>query len=92
MSTLFNLKVLVTSCPFLQIDMSPILQEALSVLGSFLRKNQRALKLGTLACLTALVTHHAASIKPAALEPVLSKLPTLVDESDMHVSQVQALK
>uniref|UniRef100_A0A3Q4GKX1 Uncharacterized protein n=1 Tax=Neolamprologus brichardi TaxID=32507 RepID=A0A3Q4GKX1_NEOBR len=72
----------------LKIDMSPILQEALSVLGSFLRKNQRALKLGTLACLTALVTHHAASIKPAALEPVLSELPTLVDESDMHVSQV----
>lgn len=68
--------------------MSPILPEALSVLGSFLRKNQRALKLGTLACLTALVTHHAASIKPAALEPVLSELPTLVDESDMHVSQV----
>uniref|UniRef100_A0A3P8Q6G9 Uncharacterized protein n=1 Tax=Astatotilapia calliptera TaxID=8154 RepID=A0A3P8Q6G9_ASTCA len=75
----------------LKIDMSPILPEALSVLGSFLRKNQRALKLGTLACLTALVTHHAASIKPAALEPVLSELPTLVDESDMHVSQVQAL-
>lgn len=72
----------------LQVDLSPILPEALSVLGSFLRKNQRALKLGTLACLTSLVTHHAASIKPAALEPVLSELPTLVDESDMHVSQV----
>uniref|UniRef100_A0A669E7X0 Uncharacterized protein n=1 Tax=Oreochromis niloticus TaxID=8128 RepID=A0A669E7X0_ORENI len=72
----------------LKVDMSPILPEVLSVLGSFLRKNQRALKLGTLACLTALVTHHAASIKPAALEPVLSELPTLVDEGDMHVSQV----
>lgn len=72
----------------LQIDLSSILPEALSVLGSFLRKNQRALKLGTLACLNALVTHHAASIKPAALEPVLSELPALVDESDMHVSQV----
>lgn len=71
-----------------QIDLSSILPEALSVLGSFLRKNQRALKLGTLACLNALVTHHAASIKPAALEPVLSELPALVDESDMHVSQV----
>uniref|UniRef100_A0A669E3P9 Uncharacterized protein n=1 Tax=Oreochromis niloticus TaxID=8128 RepID=A0A669E3P9_ORENI len=74
----------------LKVDMSPILPEVLSVLGSFLRKNQRALKLGTLACLTALVTHHAASIKPAALEPVLSELPTLVDEGDMHVSQVQS--
>lgn len=71
-----------------QIELSSILPECLSVLGSFLRKNQRALKLGTLACLNALVTHHAASIKPAALEPVLSELPPLVDESDMHVSQV----
>ncbi|XP_041807126.1 cullin-associated NEDD8-dissociated protein 2 isoform X1 [Chelmon rostratus] len=72
----------------LKIDLSSILPEALSVLGSFLRKNQRALKLGTLACLTALVTHHAASIKPAALEPVMCELPALVDENDMHVSQV----
>lgn len=46
------------------------------------------MKLATLACLTALVQHHAAGIKPAALEPVLSELPALVDESDMHVSQV----
>uniref|UniRef100_A0A671U9V8 TATA-binding protein interacting (TIP20) domain-containing protein n=1 Tax=Sparus aurata TaxID=8175 RepID=A0A671U9V8_SPAAU len=76
------------SASSLKIDLSSILPEALSVLGSFLRKNQRALKLGTLACLNALVTHHAASIKPAALEPVLSELPALVDESDMHVSQV----
>uniref|UniRef100_UPI0037E85094 cullin-associated NEDD8-dissociated protein 2 n=1 Tax=Semicossyphus pulcher TaxID=241346 RepID=UPI0037E85094 len=78
---------LVSASP-LKIDLSSILSDALSVLGSFLRKNQRALKLGTLACLTALVSHHAASIKAAALEPVLSELPALVDESDMHVSQV----
>ncbi|KAM3878341.1 cullin-associated NEDD8-dissociated protein 2 [Diretmus argenteus] len=78
---------LISATPF-KIDLSSILSEALSVLGSFLRKNQRTLKLGTLACLTALVTHHAASIKPAALEPVLAELPALVDEGDMHVSQV----
>ncbi|MED6238937.1 Cullin-associated NEDD8-dissociated protein 1, partial [Ataeniobius toweri] len=78
---------LISASP-LKIDLTSILPEALSVLGSFLRKNQRALKLSTLACLTVLVTHHAASIKPAALEPVLSEIPPLVDESDMHVSQV----
>ncbi|XP_023811120.1 cullin-associated NEDD8-dissociated protein 1-like [Oryzias latipes] len=72
----------------LKIDLSSILDETLSVLASFLRKNQRALKLSTLACLTALVTHHAASIKPAALEAMLNELPPLVDESDMHTSQV----
>uniref|UniRef100_A0A4W6DBK3 TATA-binding protein interacting (TIP20) domain-containing protein n=1 Tax=Lates calcarifer TaxID=8187 RepID=A0A4W6DBK3_LATCA len=79
---------LIAASPIKVIDLSSILSETLSVLGSFLRKNQRALKLGTLACLTALVTHHAAAIKPAALEPVLSELPALVDEADMHVSQV----
>uniref|UniRef100_A0A8C9YJ37 TATA-binding protein interacting (TIP20) domain-containing protein n=1 Tax=Sander lucioperca TaxID=283035 RepID=A0A8C9YJ37_SANLU len=78
---------LISASP-LKINLSSILPETLSVLGSFLRKNQRALKLGTLACLTALVTHHAGSIKPAALEPILSELPALVDEGDMHVSQV----
>uniref|UniRef100_A0A8C3AHQ8 TATA-binding protein interacting (TIP20) domain-containing protein n=1 Tax=Cyclopterus lumpus TaxID=8103 RepID=A0A8C3AHQ8_CYCLU len=76
------------SYPSLQVDLSPVLQEALSVLASFLRKKQRSLKLSTLSCLTALLTHHAASIEPAALQPVLSELPALVDESDMHVSQV----
>uniref|UniRef100_A0A1A8RPX6 Cullin-associated and neddylation-dissociated 2 (Putative) n=2 Tax=Nothobranchius TaxID=28779 RepID=A0A1A8RPX6_9TELE len=78
---------LISASP-LKVDLSPILPEALSLLGSFLRKNQRALKLGTLACLTAIVTHHSASIKPAALEPVLNEISPLVDESDMHVSQV----
>ncbi|XP_072307863.1 cullin-associated NEDD8-dissociated protein 2 [Eucyclogobius newberryi] len=78
---------LMTASP-LKIDLSSVLPEALSVLGSFLRKNQRTLKLGTLACLTALVSHQASSIKAVALEPVLSELPPLVDESDMHVSQL----
>lgn len=78
---------LVSTSPF-KIDLSSILPEALSVLGSFLRKNQRALKLATLACLTALITHRATNLKPEALETVLSELPALVDESDMHISQV----
>ncbi|XP_076003367.1 cullin-associated NEDD8-dissociated protein 2 [Genypterus blacodes] len=78
---------LVSSSP-LKINLLSILPEALSVLGSFLRKNQRALKLATLACLTALISHHASTLKPEALEPVVRELPELVDESDMHVSQV----
>ncbi|KAM6980352.1 cullin-associated NEDD8-dissociated protein 2 [Aplochiton taeniatus] len=72
----------------LKLDLSAILSEALSVLGSFLRKNQRALKLATLASLTTLVSHHSASIRPAALEPILVELPALVDQGDMHVSKV----
>ncbi|KAJ4918525.1 hypothetical protein JOQ06_022826 [Pogonophryne albipinna] len=64
---------LISASP-LKIDLSSILPETLSVLGSFLRKNERVLKLGTLACLTSIITHQAANIKPAALEPVLSEL------------------
>ncbi|XP_062419872.1 cullin-associated NEDD8-dissociated protein 1 [Pungitius pungitius] len=78
---------LISASP-LKIHLASILPETLSILGSFLRKNQRVLKLAALACLTALVEHHAAAIEPAALEPVLSELPALLDESDMHVSQV----
>lgn len=60
----------------------------MSQLGAFLRKSQRALKVGALACLTALLTHHAAAVTVAALQPVLGQLPALLDDSDMHVSQV----
>lgn len=70
------------------MDLSPILPEVLSVLGSFLRKNQRALKLSSMACLSEVITHHGAGIKPASLEPVMTELPALLDEADMHVSQV----
>uniref|UniRef100_A0A8C2F7D5 Cullin-associated and neddylation-dissociated 1 n=1 Tax=Cyprinus carpio TaxID=7962 RepID=A0A8C2F7D5_CYPCA len=48
----------------LKINLRPILGEAVPILASFLRKNQRALKLSTLA------------------------LPPLINESDMHVSQM----
>uniref|UniRef100_A0A672ZLL7 Cullin-associated and neddylation-dissociated 2 (putative) n=1 Tax=Sphaeramia orbicularis TaxID=375764 RepID=A0A672ZLL7_9TELE len=78
---------MVTASP-LKIDLSSILPEVLSVLGSFLRKNQRTLKLSSLACLSALLSHYGSCIKPAALEAVLTELPALVDETDMHVSQV----
>lgn len=68
--------------------MSPVLPDVLSQLGCFLRKNQRALRISTLACATAAVTHHGSSVTPADLEPVLGELPALLDEGDMHVSQV----
>lgn len=72
-----------------QVNLSSVLPEVLSQLGAFLRKSQRALKVGALACLTALLTHHAAAAVTAApLQPVLGQLPALLDDSDMHVSQV----
>ncbi|XP_053530044.1 cullin-associated NEDD8-dissociated protein 2 [Ictalurus punctatus] len=72
----------------LKVDIRPILTEGIPILGSFLRKNQRALKLNTLTALNIIVTNYSDSFKPALIESVLNELPALIQESDMHVSQV----
>ncbi|XP_008945811.1 PREDICTED: cullin-associated NEDD8-dissociated protein 1-like, partial [Merops nubicus] len=78
---------LIASSP-LKIDLRPILGEGFPILASFLRKNQRALKLSTLTALDILVKNYSDSLKPAMIEAVLAELPALVTENDMHVSQV----
>ncbi|NWQ60243.1 CAND1 protein, partial [Neopipo cinnamomea] len=78
---------LIASSP-LKIDLRPILEEGLPILASFLRKNQRALKLSTLTALDILVKNYSDSLKPAMIESVLTELPALITENDMHVSQV----
>ncbi|PNI73418.1 CAND2 isoform 1 [Pan troglodytes] len=72
----------------LQLDLQPILAEALRILASFLRKNQRALRLATLAALDALAQSQGLSLPPSAVQAVLAELPALVNESDMHVAQL----
>lgn len=72
----------------LRIDLRPVLAEAVPILASFLRKNQRALKLGTLAALDILVQSYSDSVTPAMIDAVLAELPALISESDMHVSQM----
>ncbi|XP_071406265.1 cullin-associated NEDD8-dissociated protein 1-like isoform X1 [Pithys albifrons albifrons] len=76
------------ACSPLKIDLRPILGEGLPILASFLRKNQRALKLSTLTALDILVKNYSDSLKPAMIESVLTELPALITENDMHVSQV----
>ncbi|NXG62609.1 CAND1 protein, partial [Hemiprocne comata] len=78
---------LIASSP-LKIDLRPILGEGFPILASFLRKNQRALKLSTLTALDILVKNYSDSLKPAMVESVLTELPALITENDMHVSQV----
>ncbi|KAM5130126.1 cullin-associated NEDD8-dissociated protein 2 [Callospermophilus lateralis] len=72
----------------LRLDMQPILAEALPILASFLRKNQRALRLATLAALDALAQSQGLHLPPSAVRAVLAELPALVCESDMHVAQL----
>ncbi|KAL4655691.1 cullin-associated NEDD8-dissociated protein 1-like [Arapaima gigas] len=78
---------LITASP-LKIDLRPVLSECIQILGSFLRKNQRALKLSTLTALTGLVTNYGDSLKPPVIESVVNELPALITEGDMHVSQM----
>lgn len=72
----------------LRLDLQPIVAEALPILASFLRKNQRALRLATLAALDALAQSQGLSLPPCAVQAVLAELPALVSESDMHVAQL----
>lgn len=71
----------------LRIDLSPILSDAVPILGSFLRKNQRALKLSTLVLLDTLVQNYSNAISIELLSKVLMEVPVLVSEADLHCAQ-----
>ncbi|KAK1158523.1 cullin-associated NEDD8-dissociated protein 1-like [Acipenser oxyrinchus oxyrinchus] len=72
----------------LKIDLRPVLAEGVPILASFLRKNHRALKLMTLIALDIIIKNYSDCLKPAIIESVLSELPSLIGENDMHISQV----
>jgi len=72
----------------LRIDLRPILGEGIPILGSFLRKNQRALKLGTLILLDTLVNNYSSTLNSDLLNKVLTELPPLLSESDLHIAQL----
>ena len=72
----------------LRIDLSSILAAALPNLASFLRKNQRALRLSTLALLDILVRNYTTTLTPESLKPVLIELPPLISEADLHIAQL----
>ncbi|XP_028035138.1 cullin-associated NEDD8-dissociated protein 1 [Bombyx mandarina] len=76
----------VASSP-LRIDLTPILSDAVPILGSFLRKNQRALKLSTLVLLDTLVQNYSHAISIELLSKVLMEVPALVCEQDLHCAQ-----
>ena len=79
--------ILVASSP-LRIDLRCILIDSLPVLSSFLRKNQRALKLSSLQLLDTLAKNYSTNLSVETLAPVLAELPPLVSESDLHIAQL----
>lgn len=72
----------------LRIDLRPILTDGTPILGSFLRKNQRALKLSTLILLDTLLCHYPNAISTDMLSKVTVELSPLVSESDLHIAQL----
>ncbi|CAG2231638.1 CAND1 [Mytilus edulis] len=72
----------------LKIDLKPILDEGIPILASFLRKNQRALKLSTLTCLDVLVKNYGTALSSGMIYEVMKEMPILISENDLHVSQL----
>ncbi|XP_048590232.1 cullin-associated NEDD8-dissociated protein 1 [Nematostella vectensis] len=72
----------------LRIDLSPILSDSMPILASFLRKNQRALKLSTLTALNVLMTSYVSLLSSDDISGVLAEVPPLINESDLHISQL----
>ncbi|KAF4529720.1 hypothetical protein B566_EDAN015349 [Ephemera danica] len=72
----------------LHINLQPVLVEAMPILGSFLRKNQRALKLCTLTLLDTLVRGYSNVMAPELLVKVIIEVPPLLNESDLHIAQL----
>lgn len=70
----------------LGIDL-PILPEAMPILGLFLRKNQRALKLSTLQLIDCLIQNYHKKLNVQLLQPIIAEIPPLLDESDLHIAQ-----
>lgn len=62
--------------------------ETIPLLGTFLRKNHRALKLNSLSLLDTLVLNYSALIDPNLLNKAITEIPPLLSELDLHVAQL----
>lgn len=72
----------------LRINLSPILNDVIPALGSFLRKNQRTLKLNSLTLLDTIVNYYSNYVDPNLLQTAILELPALLSETDLHVAQL----
>lgn len=61
------------------------------LLGSFLRKNQRALKMNSLILLDALVCNYVSLVDPALLHKAILEIPPLLSDTDLHVAQLSLI-
>lgn len=76
----------VIACSPLQVNMCPILPDVIPTLGSFLRKNQRALKLNSLILLNTIVQNYCHCFESNLLLSAIGEMQPLLNESDLHVT------
>lgn len=57
-------------------------------MATFLRKHHRALRLSTQQCLETMVRNYGHLFSVNVLNAVLNELPPLINESDLHMSQM----
>eukprot|EP01128_Nolandella_sp_AFSM9_P012318 TRINITY_DN9158_c0_g1_i1.p1 TRINITY_DN9158_c0_g1~~TRINITY_DN9158_c0_g1_i1.p1 ORF type:complete len:1225 (-),score=403.02 TRINITY_DN9158_c0_g1_i1:193-3867(-) len=73
----------------LNLDMSATVPAVLTSLASFLRQQNRQLKLATLSTLTNLVAKHGSSAKAVATFPtVLTEITAIISEADLHLAHL----
>uniref|UniRef100_A0A0K8UC02 Cullin-associated NEDD8-dissociated protein 1 n=3 Tax=Bactrocera latifrons TaxID=174628 RepID=A0A0K8UC02_BACLA len=77
---------MIASSP-LRIDLTLIIKEIIPILGSFLRKNNRALRLNSLDLLNKLVENYSPAFNPQILQLVVVELKPLISDSDLHIAQ-----
>lgn len=73
-----------------QVNLAPIMDDLLSQLAEFLRKNQRALRVSTLALLSSLVGQYTLS-PVSGIECVVRELPAVIVDQDMYISQLSLM-
>eukprot|EP01111_Echinosteliopsis_oligospora_P003334 TRINITY_DN1530_c1_g2_i4.p1 TRINITY_DN1530_c1_g2~~TRINITY_DN1530_c1_g2_i4.p1 ORF type:complete len:1241 (+),score=375.18 TRINITY_DN1530_c1_g2_i4:377-4099(+) len=73
----------------LNVDMTPILSEAIKELSGFLRKSNRQLKQSSLSALNDIVTKYGSNKAASSLFPtVLSEVSVLISDADLHLSHL----
>ena len=75
-----------------KIDLSSILGDSITIMGSFLRQQNRTLKQHSLEALNTMITNHGSGDASLAdgelLSTVVQELAALVVDSDLHLSQL----
>ena len=71
-----------------KIDLSPILDESISTMASFLKLQSRSLKQSALEALDTVVTNHGSDSNGELYAMVLEELAPLIVDSDLHLSHL----